>query len=503
MKTARDALRAIIPDALESFEAAGSLSLAGHAMSFAAPHSARPALQDGGDLIDLACSEATGLFSPRLAKALRLELEENFHALTANHHGVDFHPEFMQGTLLFAMNCRHAVPLFSCGGVPGNNVAYPRGILMGRGEPGSFRPTRLPVLPDKNRHILVSAQAAFDEAPVRTALAALPAKRLPALEEKAAARIMRNIYLHPRVLAQSCFRNQASIMNGLLWEHIAAPECGLPPLAALDMQYLSGRLIARDAALPHTLIHRLLMEPSLTAAVWEELDGQRACWERDGMGRIQRGTFLFWGVDEKGRALALAPSPDFRELVAVRRPEWRVALEPDALRGGLEHLRLLPSLFLFFVAVSVARGLRCAGGVFQCGYLPRMGAGVAAALRRCGESAVADRIHVSSPPCTGLVPLRLPRPDGITPEEKAAGHAAGALELATCGGLSTQLWEAIRAARVGDALAVSLPYHYEDLAGENRQEAIWRVLMREAASVRSLPFLRGAAPAESRGGAHA
>ena len=44
---------------------------------------------------------------------------------------MDFHPEFLQGDLVFALGCRDAVPLFACGGVPCNNLAYPRGLLLG------------------------------------------------------------------------------------------------------------------------------------------------------------------------------------------------------------------------------------------------------------------------------------------------------------------------------------------------------------------------------------
>lgn len=501
MSTARDSLRGLIPAAMKAFETGASLPLAAYAASFTGDtQTFKHSLQDGGDLIDLAVEESARLFSAQTGAALRRELEENFHALTANHHGVDFHPEFMQGNLLFAMNCRHAVPLFSCGGVPGNNVAYPRGILLGRGDPDNpdkpgmtWRPGRLPVLPNKNRHTLVSVQPPFGERPVRAALAALPRKRLTLNERETATRILHEIYLHPRVLGQASFREQASVMNALLWERLAAPECGLPPLAALDMQCLSGRLIARDIGRTHTLIHDLLLEPPLASAVREELDGERACWTTSDRGQA-RGTFLFWGVDEAGKALALAPSADFRELYAVGRPQWRIPLRPEALRDGLERLYLLPSLFLLFTAIALARGLLCAGGVFQSTYLPRMASGLAAALRRCGENALADRVTVLSPSCTGLLPLRLPWPDAASREKKAVGRAAGALDLAAGGGLSAPLWERVRHVLVADALAVSLPYHYEDLLGEKTDDAIMTALMRDAATASHLPMLPSAEP---------
>ena len=76
--------------------------------------------------MELAVAACAWLYSTDMGQALRRELETDLHALTANHHGVDFHPEFFQGDLLFAMSCRHAVPLFNCGAVPANNVALGR-----------------------------------------------------------------------------------------------------------------------------------------------------------------------------------------------------------------------------------------------------------------------------------------------------------------------------------------------------------------------------------------
>ena len=121
-------LRKAIPEAMELMESpAGELSLANYARAMPG---GGPALQDADDLIALAQTEAGRLFSPATGAALRRELENRFLALTANHHGVDFHPEFLQGDLIFALGCQEVVPLFACGGVPCNNMAYPRGLLL-------------------------------------------------------------------------------------------------------------------------------------------------------------------------------------------------------------------------------------------------------------------------------------------------------------------------------------------------------------------------------------
>ena len=146
MTSARDWIRSRCPEALAAFEQAGAQTLADYAAGFGADAALPRPPQAADDLVELAAATCARLYSPDLGQALRRELESDLHALTANHHGVDFHPEFFQGDLLFAMSCRHAVPLFNCGAVPANNVAYPRGILLGCGTPEevSFRTRSFP-----------------------------------------------------------------------------------------------------------------------------------------------------------------------------------------------------------------------------------------------------------------------------------------------------------------------------------------------------------------------
>ncbi|HIU18152.1 MAG TPA: hypothetical protein IAB01_06860 [Candidatus Avidesulfovibrio excrementigallinarum] len=497
MTDARAALRSLIPDALRQFESAGRQTLrtcasAGFAGSQKAPSC--PPLQSGEDLIDLAAAECGRLQGEATGRALRRELEERFHAQTANHLGVDFHPEFFQGDLLFAMGCRHAVPVFSCGGVPADNVAFPRGLLLSRGQPGDnfFGCEKLPVLSGRHRHQLVSLMPAFDAATVRAACAGLPGRLPDPADCAALAQLVQQLYLHPRVLAQRLFREQAGIMNGLLWQAAIQPACGLPPLATLDMQWLCSQLLRHDLQQPGTLARRLLLEPALLAAVWEELNGDRACWTGDEQA-LCRGTFLFWGVGEHGRGLALTPSDRFSKLTSFKHPGWSMVLTAQNIREALEQGRLVPSLFLSFAVTCLARGLRCAGGVFQAAYLPRMAQGLAAALRRCGEPALAGRVEGGAPSCqvcTGLLPLRIPRPEGSDPDAMQAGRAAGPAELWLAGGLSPALWQRLCDTAASDALAVSLPYHYDDLLGAHAGDPVRQALLREAAAAAcSLPFL--------------
>ncbi len=175
--------------------------------------------------------------------------------------------------------------------------------------------------------------------------------------------------------------------------------------------------------------------------------------------------------------------------MAARNDGWRLPLDAPSLDRALAEERILPSLFLYFTTVTAARGLRCAGGIFQTSYLPRMIRGLCTALRHCGADGLAARITGAfrpCPPCTGLLPLRLPCPEGPL---RQTGRGAGAADLWLAGGLSPDLWQALRHSRVDHALAASLPYHYEDLAGQEMQPLLLDSLLQQAPPAGSLPFL--------------
>ena len=115
--------------------------------------------------------------------------------------------------------------------------------------------------------------------------------------------------------------------------------------------------------------------------------------------------------------------------------------------------------------------------------------GICKALRHCGADGSATRIAGAfrpCPPCTGLLPLRLPCPDGPL---RQTGRGAGAADLWLAGGLSPALWQSLRHSRVDHALAASLPYHYEDLSAQEMRPPLLDSLLQQAPPIGSLPFL--------------
>ncbi|MDR2051048.1 MAG: hypothetical protein LBQ63_04680 [Deltaproteobacteria bacterium] len=477
-------IRRRIPEALAFVEAMGDMTL--EELSACSPPAASPP-QDGEDVIALARSLASGLLSPALGQKIALALERDFRALTANHLGPDFHPEFSQGDIIFALRGLKenipAVPVLAWGCMPGNSFGHPRGILLGRGRAQSVRPGRLPVLPDKHRWVPLSLREAFTpDQPRRllekAVLSSPDCGRLTPAENAAARRLLAEVFCHPRVLEQKSYGDQATVMNSLLWERLFAPSLPPPPpLISLDMTLFSLEIIRRDLFRPHSLI-RCLLEPEVSVNLLHELNEVMGCWNLDRQGRgLSSGSFLFWGIDRRKNFRPLSPDAACRRLLSAD-GSIRLDLEPGALEAALAQRRILPGLLISFSALALARGLLCRGGVYQIGYLENMRRGVMRALSRSGEKALAEKLEHAPAGAMigGFIPLRLreetPLPErGGEPEEPC--RVASPVDILAGGGLGADTLERLAAMPGKAAFAATLPFHYEEIVPSSERLPGW------------------------------
>jgi hypothetical protein len=116
---------------------------------------------------------------------------------------------------------------------------------------------------------------------------------------------------------------------------------------------------------------------------------------------------LFWGLDDWGRRVPLyleATSRNCERLHGVddrgKTLEWPYS--PEAVKEGIKQGKLLPSIFTSFLAISLARGVVCAGGYFQCEYLPAMQQGIVNALKKTGGYDIVAKLVSNVPTNTYL-----------------------------------------------------------------------------------------------------
>lgn len=422
-------------------------------------------LQDGGDLLFFVRKETERLFGADLAEAMEKELEDRFAALTANHHGMDFHPEFFQGNIVFSFGCRRVIPLFSWGGVPGDNASFARGMLLSPRSGFTFAPYRIPLFSNKDRRIFITQKNAYTEKDIRPFGQICSEYALSEREVKTIQRVVSDIFLNNAVLCRKSFQDQMSAANYLLWEMLFEKEKYLP-LLTIELQTLAAKLIATDLKDTSSLVYRIIAEKELTQAVYRELDNARACWSLNN-GLVEKGSFLFWAADENKQHRKLSYSPAEHALVCAENPKLFFPLRTDVITEALRNKKLLPALYLSFASVAMARGLNCAGGIFQFDYLPTMAAKTAKALASCGEPAAASKISACSPLSTGFLPLQV-RADFS--REKTNACAA---DMLLSGGMTGEILDKIRSTDTQSAFLSALAYHYEDLIPKEKHIPFW------------------------------
>ncbi len=437
-----------------------------------------PAPQDAHDLIALAAGDAARLLGHSAGAALARTLEASFVVTTANHHGLDTHPEFLQGVIVFALDrlmgaasAAEAVPVLSTGEVPMSNIAFPQGIFLGRPkQEDSAAYHRFNVFKPDSRKTLVSLQPPFTPEDVARAQASVAHKHFLAFERKIAKALLAEICGCPEVLKRKSYAEQATVFNALLWPRLFSGRENLPRLIELDKAELARRLIIKDILDKKSLIHALLFEPAARRALLAALNRTLGCWtcpEEGGWSKLEQGTIFFWGIDPKGRAFPLGLNAE-NTLVSSAYAEFSLQLTPADLSAALEHKRILPGLYLSFVAVAIARGLNCCGGAYQTGYLVDMSRRTAAALKNAGEASLAGLIEAlpAAPMTTGLMPLRF-HSGGETP------YPAGPVEIIAASGLTAAHLEGMAQVPAIEAFRLYLSAHYEDIIPPGRRIPEW------------------------------
>jgi hypothetical protein len=242
--------------------------------------------QSHEDLADVVYEYAAPLLGEEVAAMAREELKQSPVVLTANHHGVDYFAQSVQGTLLFSQrklpNGQKAktVPVLACGSIAMNNLTYPRGALFYSVKDEQV-PLRLPIFPDKVKRQLVARTAPFrmdlvDRAIARVDKLAVEG-RIAVTSRDTMQTILKKHYSADEVLAQSSYSDQAVLLNARLWREMM-PQKLDSELVYLELEEIGSRLLQKDLVNEQSLIHILLFDRSVRLELIAQLNGAKGCW---------------------------------------------------------------------------------------------------------------------------------------------------------------------------------------------------------------------------------
>lgn len=461
-----------------------------------------PTYQPLDDLLEVMGDYISPLLGESLAGRVVKDIEAFPVVLTSNHHGVVYFAQDIQGSLIFSFNQtngnapRSTVPMFSCGGVPLDNLTYPLGLLFYKVANGHFdsMPKKLPVFSNKRRRQLVSVSGPFDKKMVERAQGRIDKMigdgAISSSLAEPTRRILQEDYAASSMMELVNYSQQAVVLNNRIWKRLFKNADSVPDVICLELEKIAGGLLEKDLKNPKSLAWLIMFDPSLRENVLEELDGKRACWEREKLEKRLHfealdekqkaetnggGTMLFWGVNGRGRRVPLyldTESQDDQRLRGIddRGNAWDLPYSPESVIEGLRQGKLLPSLLASFLVVSLARGVICAGGYYQAEYLPAMQQGIATALRRtngyqdlahsiCG---VDTDVYLS-----GMLSV-------MTMIEEGYFVPAGPLEIMAAGGLTKSDLEKMLDLTVRDAHVAALFDTVPDILSFNDTQENWK-----------------------------
>ena len=427
----------------------------------------------------------------KIAQCTISDMAAHPFVMTANHHGVDFFAQSVQGTLIFGSQRKKngvslsTIPVFACGNIPLNNLTYPRGFLVYSLQKGSaFKiPSKIPIFPDRLKRKMVSRVESYDYPMVERAI-----QRIHKMAQKGdlstnisetLLELLTEEYASADILNLDNYSDQAVVLNNRLWRRLFTYS-EVPNLVYLEIEKIVSKVLATDLKNAMSLFHILLFDPQVLQKLLQCLDGVRVCWRRDNLTRRMLdgdprkinantcGTSFFWGVDEQGMRVPLLCIPEgkgHKKLVGLddKGNQYDFALSPEVLVDALENGQILPSLFTCYTVLSLARGLVCAGGYYQSEYLPQVQQGVATALGdRNDYRAIVQKIR--------QVPTRTYLSGMQTVMCQSLDHLtvpAGPIEIIAGGGLTPSDMERIKQLSVREAHVASLFETIGDLSTDS------------------------------------
>ena len=364
------------------------------------PDSIPPAYQSMDDLLETVRTNIKPLLGDSVAKRTADEIEATPIVLTANHHGVAYFAQDFQGSMIFSIDkfveqkSRSTASVFSCGTVPLDNLTYPLGLLLYRVGNGDLDvvPRKLPVFSNKVRRRLVSVADPVNEDMIKRA-----EKRIDKLVNdnticaslaEPVHTILQKEYRTPAVMDLINYSQQAVVLNNAIWKRMFSGLSSVPEMVCLELEKISGALLDKDLENSESLISSIMFDEKLRENTFEELDGKKACWQTKKLLRRLHsdpldesemrstrgcGTMLFWGIDDRGNKVPLyldTAGKNCKKLYGTddRGNRLELPYSSESIREVLSQGKLLPSIFTSFLVVSLARGLVCAGGYFQCEY---------------------------------------------------------------------------------------------------------------------------------------
>lgn len=334
---------------------------AGHIADEVAP------LKGKGRLARLIAREAQRILGDGLpAQSLENQLQSHPIISYADHHGLLNYQLLYNSNLLYVEIIKKlALPflvVFASGSVPMVNISHPRGFFFKNHKFNFYaeRKSKIPLF-------LFERKLQPDRAMGIDSFVSSYPKNLVSAEEK---KFLDHLFfdcLEIEKAAQdyNSISDQFTFLNHKLWKYFFAKEVrdSIPDIIYLQSNQLVMELLIEEMNDKESLISQIIFNPETRNVYLKNFHGIDCCWG-DGM-----GSHLFWGINHKKKFIPLQLDVAANMLVGQ---DFGIDLEKDAIISALKDKRILPTIFMDFLAITFTEGYTALGGFNQIEYLQQM-----------------------------------------------------------------------------------------------------------------------------------
>src|SRR6266404_686120 len=237
------------------------------------------------------------IYGSELAQDVAAQISQKPLVSTIDHHGLLNHPFFINSNLIYGLkkDLKYLVCLTTAG-VSLNNSSWP-GCLLLNGSNGQLK--RYSFFPDRQKTQPVLVLPAVEpEATARISKQIHKDKNLGSDNSQKLESLILDIFSGDKIYHQPNFSSQACLLSSALWSKIfpSAPKIIYLPVEDLVSQVITTKIIPDSG---HVL-HRLFFSNTGWQLVEKYFAGSLGAFTGE-----HKGSFLFWGIDAKGRRLHL------------------------------------------------------------------------------------------------------------------------------------------------------------------------------------------------------
>jgi len=312
-------------------------------------------------------NERAGVFLSRLEESLKrfypsgpiepvmAQLKSAPLVSTIDHHGILNHPFFLNSNLIYSQRPKlEYLVCLSTASVSLNNSSW-SGCLLITDRGGSLR--RFSFFPDRIKtQAVLGAKALGLKDVERVKLQITAADFLPANSKQKTLEIIEEIFQSENFYKLESFSRQAAYASAALWAKVFPFA---PKLLYLPLEEIVSSVIASEIAPDKQhILHKLFF----TTDGWNIIE-RYFLGSLGAFGSGRKGSFLFWGVDGKGRRIHLA-----RRGNKLIDGDFVTSADAGLISGLLGSGKIYPTSLVCFL-VLLYYGVTCLGGFNQVNWL--------------------------------------------------------------------------------------------------------------------------------------